>query len=215
MSGILDGTMTFNGTVRVADGAISNSQISSAADIERSKLKQDALAKYIFPITQLRVWDNMASLLPNPSVADDIGIAAASFGTNSPYLDTRDLKTLTTSLYARGIWALPPEYDDGQTVLMRIRASADTTVASSSLNLDLVLYEMNRDGGIGTDLCATAAQSINNLTLADKDFTITATNLVRGDQLDFRIEIAVVDSATATAVKAKITEVAVLIDIRG
>lgn len=215
MSGILDGQIQFNGTILVADGAITNAKISSAADLERAKMKQEYV-KYIFPLTSLRVHDNMALLLPNPSANDDLGWPAThAFGTVSPYIESRDLKTLSTSLYARGTWTLPPEYDDGQTVVMRIRAGALTTVADTSLNLDAAVYEVDRDGGISADLCATAAQSINNLVLADKDFAITATSLARSNQLDFRIEVAVVDSATGTVVKAKITEVAFLIDIRG
>lgn len=216
MAGILDGTIQFAGTIRVPDGSISNDSISASADISRSKLDQDVNAKYIIPLTSLRVWDNLAALLPNPSASDDLGFpATVTFGTISPYIETRDLKTLSTSLYARGTFTLPPEYDSGETVIVRIRAGALTTVASTTLNVDLELYEVDRDGGVGTDICATAAQSINNLTLADKDFTITATNLARGDQLDFRITVTVVDSATATVVKAKITEIAFLLDIRG
>lgn len=215
MSGILDGQMQFNGTIRVADGAISNAQVSSAADIVRSKMKQE-LAKFILPLTSLRMHDDLASLLPNPSASDDLGFPVSQvFGTNSPLIESKDLKTLSTSLYARGGFVLPAEYDAGQSVTLRIRAGADTTVSDTSLDLDVELYEVDRDGGVGSDLCQTAAQSINNLTLADKDFTINPTGLAAGDQLDFRVEVAVVDSATATVVKAKITEIAFLIDIRG
>jgi len=216
MAGILDGQMQFNGTIRVADGSIVNNSISSAADIVRSKMAQETLVKYIVPLTRLRVHDNMALLLPNPSATDDLGWPVShAFGTVSPYIDSRDLATLSTSLYARGTFMLPPEYDDGQTVQVQIRAGALTTVADTSLDLDLVLYEVDRDGGISADLCQTAAQDINNLTLADKAFTINATSLARGNELDFRIEVAVVDAASGTVVRAKITEVAFLLDIRG
>lgn len=216
MPAFLDVQLQGSGTVRLEDGSVTNGSISASADIARSKMAQEINAKYIVPLHSLRVWDNLAAILPNPSAADDIGFpATVTFGTISPYLDTRDLKTLSTSLYARGMFSLPPEYDDGQTVTVRIRAGALTTVADTSLVVDLELYEVDTNGGVGSDLCATAAQSINNLTLANKDFTITATNLVRGDILDFRITVTVVDSATGTAVKAKITEIAFLLDIRG
>ena len=216
MSGILNGQMQFNGDLRVGEGAIGNKEISAGAAIARSKLAQNTVQKYIVPLTSLRVWNALETLLPQPSANDDLGWPATqTFGTVSPYLETRDLKTLSTSLYARGQFTLPPEYDAGETVLCQIRAGALTTVADTSLDLDLSVYEVDRDGGVGSDLCSTAAIDINNLTLADNQFTINATSLAPGDQLDFRLEVAVVDSATGTVVKAKITEVAFLLDIRG
>lgn len=217
MSGILNGQMQFNGEIRVPDGAISNAQISSAAAIARSKLAQNTEQVYVVPLTSLRVHDALESLLPQPSANDDLGWPSTqTFGTVTPYLETRDLASLSTSLYARGQFTLPPEYDAGETVKCRIRAGALTTVADTSLDLDLSAYEADRDGGVsGSDLCATPAIDINNLTLADNEFTITATSLSPGDQIDFRLEIAVVDSATGTVVKAKITEVAFLLDVRG
>lgn len=215
--GILDGQIQFNGEIRLGDGAVTNAKISSAAEIARSKLAQNTEQVYVVPLTSLRVHDALESLLPQPSAADDLGWPATqTFGTVTPYLESRDLKTLSTSLYARGQFALPPEYDAGQTFKVRIRGGALTTIADTSLDLDLSLYEVDRDGGVdGADLCATNAQSINNLTLADKEFVITATSLAPGNVLDFRIEVAVVDSATGTVVKAKISEVAFLLDIRG
>lgn len=215
MAGILDGQIQFNGEIRLSDGSVTNAKISSAADIVRSKMKQET-ATYIVPLTSLRVHDALESMLPNPSANDDLGWPTTqTMGTVSPYIESRDLKTLSTSLYARGQFQLPPEYDNGETVTLQIRAGALTTVSDTSLDLDVTCYEVDRDGGVGSDLCQTAAQSINSLTLADTSFTIDATSLASGDVLDFRIEVAVVDSATATAVKAKLTEVAFIIDIRG
>lgn len=216
MSGILNGQMQFNGELRVGAGAIGNNEVSAGAAIARSKLAQDTFQRYVVALTSLRVWNALETLLPQPPANDDLGWPATqTFGTVSPYLTTQDLKTLSTSLFARGQFTLPPEYDAGETVICQIRAGALTTVADTSLDLDLSCYEVDRDGGVGSDLCGTSAIDINNLTLADNQFTINATGLAPGDQLDFRLEVAVVDSATGTAVQAKITEVAFLLDIRG
>ena len=109
--GLLDGQLVFNGTIRVDDGAISNAQVSAAADLARSKMKQEAV-KYIVPLTSLRVHNNLAALLPNPSASDDLGFPATqTFGTTSPFIESFDVKTLTTTLYARGQFTLPPEYE--------------------------------------------------------------------------------------------------------
>jgi len=65
------------------------------------------------------------------------------------------------------------------------------------------------------DICATAVQSCNSLTAANKDFTITPTNVVPGDLLNVVISMIVADTATATAVIGRINKVEMLMDIKG
>jgi hypothetical protein len=136
-------------------------------------------------------------------------------GTVSPYIGTFDVKATTTTCYARFQFALPPEYDPGQTVTLRIRAAMVTTIADDAATIDAQVYECDRVGGVGADICATAPQDMNSLDVADYSFTITPTNLVAGDKLDIRIALAVVDAETGTAVIGRIYEVALLLDVRG
>jgi hypothetical protein len=91
----------------------------------------------------------------------------------------------------------------------------ETTGASASATLDVEVDKSDRAAGLGSDLCATAAQTINSLTFANKDFTITPTGLSAGDVLDVRLTVTVTDSATATAVTASIGAVEFLVDIKG
>ena len=94
-------------------------------------------------------------------------------------------------------------------------AGMTTTVASASATLDVQAYKADRESGVGADICATAAIDINSTSWANRDFTITATSLSPGDVLDVRIAVAVVDSATGTAVIASIGAIELLCDIRG
>ena len=102
----------------------------------------------------------------------------------------------------------------GKTTTLRLIAGMKTTVASSSCTIDAEVYRSDETGGVGSDICATALQSINNLTAASKDFTITPTSLVAGDMLDVRIAIATNDSATGTAVIGRLIAIKLLSDRR-
>lgn len=90
----------------------------------------------------------------------------------------------------------------------------ETSVADVSATVDMEAYELQMDGTISSDLCTTAAQSINSLTLANKDFVLTATNLAAGDVLDVRVTIAVNDAASGTAVQGVIDKLILRCDVK-
>ena len=163
----------------------------SIPTVERTDIAQEANAIFPVPWTAWRVHD-------------------------SPTLTAGDLKASgATTRYARCQVALPAEYDAAETVTLRISAGMVTTVADDSATVDVQCYKADREGAVGSDICNTAAQSINSETFANKDFTITPTGLTAGDVLDIRIAVTVTDAATATAVTATIGAVELLCDIRG
>jgi hypothetical protein len=110
---------------------------------------------------------------------------------------------------------LPECYEAGETVTLSLSAGVVTTVASVSCTVDVECYKIDKIGGIGSDLCATAATTINSLVFAAKSFTITSSGLVAGDVLDVRLTIAVNDAATVTAVTPTIAAIDLLCDIKG
>ncbi len=170
--------------------------------ITRAELAQQTLAKYIIPWTFWRVWDAYGTNLPGTSAADDLGLIGGTFGTNSPSIQTYDVKAAgPQTLYARAAIWLPPEYDAGETINLRFRAGMLTTAADNTATIDAELYKSDGEAGIGSDLITTAAQDINNTTLADKDFVVTASALSPGDVLDLRVTLAINDAATATEVQ--------------
>jgi hypothetical protein len=187
----------------------------SMPTIPRSTLQQDPLATFTIPMVHLRVWDAIGTNLPGTAANDDLGLDGGTWGTDSPCVTTGDVKTLSSTRYARFQVQIPAEYDAGQTVTMRFHAGMKTTVADGSCTLDLVAYKSNEEAGIGSDICNTAAQSINSLTDADKDFEITPTGLTAGDVLDCRIAVTYADTATGTAVIAQIGAIQLLCDIKG
>ena len=195
---------------------VSNASVGADAGIARTKLAETASHTaqiYAIPLNMMRVWNAPATVLPAAAANDDLGFIDGTFGTDVPTIQAGDVKATSSTRYCRFQWALPPEYVDADDVVVRISGGMITTVSDTSCTVDVECYSSDRDGSSTGDLCATAAQSINSTTHADKDFVITATTLTKGELLDFRLAIIYVDAATGTAVTPEIAQVEILLDI--
>lgn len=181
----------------------------------RSSLGQNDLAPYGIGLRQLYVWDAPASNPVTAGANDDLALIYNTFGSASPSVETGDVKAAGAVTRRIGFqFVVPVEYVAGETATVRLRGGMKTTVADTSATIDLEVY---RAAAPTVDICTTSAQSINSLTAANKDFSLTTTSLVPGDVLDCRVTIATNDAATGTAVIGKwyISESAFLLDIKG
>jgi hypothetical protein len=203
-------TVEVRGTLNVASGTLSLKD----DQIAKSRITRADLTEYPIKLVGSRIWDAVASGLPATASADDLGIVTGTWGTDVPTVQTSDAKNTTVTQRMYIPIELPEGYIAGETLTLRIRAGMITTVASASATVDVEAYINDGDGAAGSDICATAAQSINSLTKANKDFTITPTGLTQADLLHLRITIAITDSATATAVIGEISKLALLADVR-
>jgi hypothetical protein len=201
-------------SMTLASGSVVNTTVSGSAEIARSKLALET-KKYIIPLDSLRVWDAIQTPLPGTASADDLAFNGGTFGTSSPTIRTDDVKAATTTRRARFLVPLPAEYDPAGTVTLRASAGMVTTIAGTSATIDFEVYESNKATGISADLCATAATTINSLTFADKDFSVTSASLLAGDLLDVRVSIAITDAATGTAVIGAIGSLELMCQVRG
>lgn len=213
--GSISGTVGIVGDFTIGDGSIGNSSISATANIARTKLAQDANKAYTIPIHAFRVWDAMATNLPAAAADDDMGIITGTPGTDVATLQGVDFGGTSTDEKCGFEFCLPVEYDAGQSVTLRLRAAILTTVADGSLTVDAECWKSDRDGVASADICATAAQDMNNLTPANYDFTITPTGLAAGDRLVFNITLAGSDTGDLGAMIPEISQVEVLLDVRG
>lgn len=201
--------VTVTGTLRCASDAIS-------AQDRDSILRQTDNAVFPVPWTDFRVWDAFQTNLPGTAATDDLALIGGTFATAPPMIQAGDLKAAgATTRYARVQVRLPECYVAGETVSLVLTAGMITTIADTTCTVDVQAYRAGKDGTIGSDLCATASQSINDLTFAAKTFSITPSTLGPGDWLDVRIAIACNDGATATAVTPAIGGVDLVCDIKG
>mgnify|MGYP001610293692 CR=1 FL=1 len=218
---IMAGDVQFTGTGKVPNLSVDENSLTTACAFPVTATAQRALAQIMVPLTRFVVHDAPQTVLPGTSATDDLGLYGTAFGTNPPYIATSDLKAAgATTRYARVHLALPPNYDDGETVAIEVDCGMITTVADTSCTIDCQAYRNAFTTTVcqvtlGADLCSTAAQSMNSVTFAKKTFYITPTGLEVGQPLDVRLTIACNDAATGTAVIAAISRVVLACDTRG
>ena len=200
--------VSFNSPITIPDGTITNAAVASNAGIEASKLESRSSQRKPVALTSMRVWDAFHTVLPATSAADDLALITGTWGTDTPTLQTSDLKAAgATTRYAAFELEVPHDYQDGQAFQVRLRGGMVTTVADTSATVDLEVYKPDLDGAVGSDLCQTGNATINSLTKANVDFTVLATGIDPGDKLLCRIAVAVNDAATGTAVIAEVSNV--------
>lgn len=201
--------VVLTGTLKCGSGALSPQD-------RLTGLTQDANARFPVPWDSLRVWDAYGTNLPATAAADDLALVGGTFGAAPPMIQAGDCKAAgAVTRYARFQAIVPECYEAGETLSLILSAGMKTTVADTSCTVDAEVYHCDKAGAIGSDICATAAQSINSLVFSDKTFVITSVGIVAGDILDVRIKIACTDAATATAVTPTIAGLDLAADIKG
>ena len=201
--------------LQIPDGSITNNDIAGNASISPSKLGQKVLAEFVVPAEAFKTWDAVASNLPASAASDDLGLVTGTWLTNPVRITAGDCKNLgATTRRAYFSIPIPDNYDDGETIQVRIRAAMETTVASTSCTVDLEAV-VGASGVASADLVSTAAQSMNSLTPANFDFSITPSSVDPGQLLECRLSIACNDTATGTAVTPAIYKISLLADTRG
>jgi len=194
---------------------IVNYHLNANAGIERSKLVTEQLKTNI-PMENVRVWDAPQTMLPTTASSDDLGFYAGTWGTDAITIKTSDAKATSVTQRARFVFRVPENYDPGQSISVCAHAGMQTTISDTTATIDFEVYKKNdATGGAGSDLVTTGATTINSLTAAAKEFTITPTGIVAGDELDCRVTIAITDGATATAVIGRVMKLYMLVSVKG
>jgi len=166
-------------------------------------------------LTSMKVHDALATDLPATAANDDMGIVTGTPGTDSVRLQGVDFGGTSTDEKAAFEFILPPEYRPGAPVTVRLNAKMVTAVSDGTATVDVEAWKDNGTGGVGSDICATAAQSINSLTAANKDFTITPTGLVAGNKLVIRLSFGGSDTGNLAVMIPQINAVSVIYGIAG
>lgn len=147
--------------------------------------------------TDMRVWNAIQTPAVTTAANDDLAVIQGTPGTDDITLQGADFGGTTATNIGMFIVELPEDYQAGSPLTVRATAGALTTVSDNALTMDVVVYQSEDDGTASADLCATAAQSINSLTMAEKDFVITAASLKPGDTLHVQVSITGTDTGNA------------------
>ena len=197
-------------------GSLTIKDTGLSSQTRSSILVQDVNIPFPVRFDSLRIWDAYQIALSGTANTDDLALVGGAFGTVPPVISAGDLKAAgATSRHARFQVNIPECYDTGQTLILSLSAGMKTTVADTSCTIDVEAFKIDKISGIGADICATAAMTMNSLVFAAKAFTITPSGLVAGDVLDVRIKILCTDAATGTDVTPTIASIDLLADIRG
>lgn len=214
----ITGTMTLSGTLLLDDGTVTDTHIASTAALDiRTKGKQNTLDPIkVVHVTDLRRWDALNAGLPiTDDASDDLYIEDGTYGTDWPLVKSDDVGNTTATQYASFFFALPGNYQDGQTITLRVRCKMGV-IADDAATLDLTAYRSDEDGTV-TEVRATSATDINSATYANYDYTITPTSRVGGDEIQCRLKFIGTDAATGVGagVVLNIAKISVLADTRG
>ncbi len=192
---------------------IVNADIAVGAVITRAKLAQ-SVGKYSVPWHAFKKTDMVTNLAATGD-GTSMGIAAGTHGTDAPKLVGFDTATDTKTDLTRFFFTLPPEYDAGQTIILRCRANVDSDPQVSA-TLDAQIF-LSDDEGLkdGVDLVATNAIDIKTEAWGNRDFTINAGSLAPGDVLDCELTTVVNDAGGGGTSKSQIGLVQFMLDIRG
>jgi len=135
--------------------------------------------------------------------AGQFGFVVGGWGTGGSVLEGEAASGNTKTSNASLIFFLPQNYEAATDITLKIKARTSVVLATAS-TLDVQAYKSDENGGVGSDLCTTAAQSINSATWAEISFTITGTTLNPGDMLEVYIQCVADDSTGANAGKSQI-----------
>lgn len=177
------------------------------------QLKQTATSTAVVPFAlEAHDWRRTdgVTLVTATGTTTHFGAVYGTPGTDFPHLETLDGKAATTVVVARRLFKLPPNYVAGSAITIRARCGMKTTVADNSAGTTIDFSAYSNSGvanGSSADLVTTAAQSINSLTAANYDFTVTPTGLVAGQDIQLQMTLTLTDAATATAVIGTVNHV--------
>ena len=212
-----DTAMLVQGNMVVAGSVTADSISVGDSSTARSTLAQEDLVRYTVPLREASVSWSDGTRLPVDSALYGVAYCSGTLGTDWPTLQWKDQGgAVTWKPYACAfVCTLPAEYVAGSGVLVRVWGKMLGAVADGSATVAIVAYKSSRDGACGSNLCVTAAQTVNSLASAQRDFAVTSTALAPGDQLRLVLTVAGGDTANAAPMIPCVTCVEVLLSVKG
>jgi hypothetical protein len=189
--------------------------LSSLSAISRASLAQQDNAIYDVALEDWRATGTGALLGASAGTpAGAFGFTVGAHGTNVPKIAGEAASNNSKTNLMRHTFLLPPVYVAGESITVRISAKETVGAATVATSVDVEAFRDAGEAGIGSDLCATAAQDVTT-TVGNKDFVITPTGLVSGDKLDIEITGVTNDTGGAVGTILNIYKTQLLLDVKG
>ncbi len=139
------------------------------------------------PFTNLRQDAAMVTVLPTaaggtagtaPGTPGSFGWAGTSAATVLGKATSSNAVSNTLGYF----WDIPPDYVPGTNITAKIRCKI-SVVRQTSATIDMTAQVSSDSQALGSDICATAAQSCNSTTSTVFSFTVTGAGLTPGQRL--------------------------------
>lgn len=137
------------------------------------------------------------------AAAGKFGRVVGGWGTGGVVLEGEAASGNSKTSTAHFMWFVPQNYEAGTNISFKVKARTSVVLATSS-GLDLQAYKSDENGGVGSDLCATASQDINSATWAEYTFTVTGTTINPGDKIEFYLQCVANDATGSNSGKSQI-----------
>ncbi len=160
--------------------------------------------------TDLRRTGDCALILPNAGDNTNLGITTGASGAANISLTSSNPTGATKTEKARFQFIIPANYITASDLTLTARARVAVALQVSA-TLDFTVFESNKELGVGADICATAAQSINTDAWANYAYTITGAALLPGDVIDIEMTTALDDTAGAHAGFAQVGNITITV----
>lgn len=203
-------------TLRVKAGGITDNELATGG-ILYGNMAQTDKASHPVPIGQVR---GPTGLVTTATLG--AGVWAEVIASNVHRLGGELADSNTKTSVGTFQFQLPRDYVAAGDVVLRIttmlKSVTGTGVTNNGSDIDVECYEQSKTAGtVGSDICATAAQTYAALdTMYQKDFTITATGLVAGDLLNFLVTARAIESNAGNgSLQSIISGIEVLCDVYG
>ena len=198
---------------KIAAAAITTSEISASAAIVRTQLATENLTPFRVPLETVRRFDAFQAVLTDTANADDMGLIGGTHASAAPQIQgVLATGSATETQNCRFIFELPAEYVDGGVITLRVTCNTTGGQGEGTKTIDALAVSNDNDGTVSGELVTTTVITIDDTPTA-RDFTITPTGLVSGDELDIRLTSVIEDAGVDGTFECE--RIDILLDVKG
>ena len=211
-----DASIDSAGALTITNGAVTNAKCAADMGLTRSKLAEDALARY--HVTLMNCRSNVGNDISTSGSAGVFYISNGGWGTTTAVvLRGESAQGNTKTDYLCFELGIPPEYvpaGDARVIVLARLVGTGTVGAATEMNIS-VRKVSDSDGALGADLWSGAAGVPEKAVWNAHSFALTTTGLAAGDRLMVRLRGIVEETGGANALQLEIARIELKLDVKG